>query len=127
MTSVLRLGLCAVVAGAALSCVGCGRGSAATLGATLPPADRSALVAVRDLRNAGKTGPVTLQGTMIEKCSVAACWFRLRDKSGVVKVDVKGAGFTVNDVPLNATVTVSGAVVTEGDETYLAATGMQYR
>src|ERR1019366_98327 len=36
---------------------------------------------------------VTLQGVMIEKCPVAGCWFRLRDSTGVIKVDTKLAGF----------------------------------
>src|SRR5437016_10702195 len=36
---------------------------------------------------------VTLHGTMVEKCPVAGCWFMLRDKTGVVKVDTKRSGF----------------------------------
>ena len=69
---------------------------------------------------------VTLRGTMIEKCPVAACWFRLRDKTGTVKVDVKGAYFTVTEIPTGAEVTVSGTFQKSGDESVFAATGLRY-
>lgn len=81
------------------------------------------IVAVRDLKDTGK--PVVLQGTMVEKCPVAGCWFMLRDKTGVIKVDTKGAGFVVTDVPLNIRVTVSGVLKTSG-ERLLAANGMRF-
>jgi len=74
----------------------------------------------------GKSDPVTLHGTMIEKCPTAACWFRLQDKSGVVKVDVKGAYFTVAEVPTGTEVTVHGKLHKEGDEWVLAGTGLTY-
>jgi uncharacterized protein YdeI (BOF family) len=69
--------------------------------------------------------PVTVKGTMVEKCPVAGCWFMLRDKSGVIRVDTKNAGFVVLDVPLNTPVRVSGTLKTSG-ERIIAATGMSY-
>lgn len=69
---------------------------------------------------------VTLSGVLIEKCPVAGCWFRLRDNSGVVKVDTKAAGFVVVDVPLEKQMTVAGKVTVEGDEVVLQATGIRY-
>lgn len=71
-------------------------------------------------------GAVTLRGKMIEKCPTAACWFRLRDKSGVAKVDVKGAYFTVTDVPVNAEVTVSGVWREDNGSSTFFATGLSY-
>ena len=69
--------------------------------------------------------PITVKGTMVEKCPVAGCWFMLRDKSGVIRVDTKNAGFVVLDVPLNTPVKVSGTLKTSG-EWMIAATGMSY-
>ena len=77
--------------------------------------------------NAGETPPeVTLNGVMIEKCPVAGCWFRLRDRTGVIKVDTKPAGFVVVKVPLETTVTVAGKVAMDGDQIVIEATGIRY-
>ncbi len=112
------VGLAALTGGLVLS--GCGA-KEETRGA-LPPAP---LVAVRQLTTAAARQTVTLRGEMIEKCPVAGCWFMLRDKTGVVRVDTKAAGFVVLDVPLHTTVTVGGAVVA-GTQPSLAATGMRF-
>lgn len=88
-----------------------------------PPRQAAAIMAVRDLKPA--TGAVTLQGTMIEKCPVAGCWFVLRDKTGAIKVDTKDAGFVVTEVPLGASVTVGGTLAANG-ERRIAATGLLY-
>ena len=100
---------------------GCARrGQAALLGAA-PPANASVTM-VRDLK---PTVPVALQGVMVEKCPVAGCWFMLRDKSGVIKVDTKAAGFVVTNVPLGTTVTVAGTLPNKG-ERRVSATGLRY-
>jgi uncharacterized protein YdeI (BOF family) len=108
-------------AGTAIAGTGCASGPKTTLGTV---AETAPVVAVRDVKE--KEGTITLRGTMVEKCSVAACWFRLKDDTGVVKVDLKAAGFTVTDVPTNATVVVTGIPVKGGDEVELAATGLRY-
>ena len=69
---------------------------------------------------------VTVAGRMIEKCPEAGCWFVLKNGSERVRVDTKTAGFVVVEVPLNRTVTVSGAWATNGTEVVLAATGIRY-
>lgn len=99
---------------------GCAGKQAAVLGADLPA---RAITAVRDLKPSAE--PVTVKGTMTEKCPVAGCWFMLRDKTGIIKVDTKGAGFVVTDVPLNTEVTVTGTVPASG-ERLVAAKGMRY-
>jgi hypothetical protein len=106
---------------ALLLAAGCGVRQQNHLGAAV---DAAHLATVRGMDRASV--PVTLRGTMVEKCPVAACWFRLKDNTGVAKVDVKAADFTVTDVPLGATVTVTGKPVVKGDEPYLAATGLTY-
>ena len=68
---------------------------------------------------------VNLQGEMVEKCPVAGCWFMLRDKTGIVRVDTKQAGFVVSEVPLHSTLTVSGTV-TSGTEISVKASGVRY-
>jgi hypothetical protein len=49
----------------------------------------------------------------------------LRDKTGVVRVDTKAAGFVVSDVPLHTVLTVAGKV-TPGTQPGIAATGIRY-
>jgi uncharacterized protein YdeI (BOF family) len=101
---------------------GCGRHAGTVLGRA-PKGQPRTVLAVK----AGDTPPqVTLQGVLIEKCPVAGCWFRLRDRTGVIKVDTKNAGFVVVDVPLETSVTVAGRVVPEGNEMALEATGLRY-
>ena len=101
---------------------GCHKPKGSVLG-TPPDGEVRTVLAVQ----AGETpSNVTLAGVMVEKCPVAGCWFRLRDRTSVIKVDTKSAGFVVVDVPLESTVTVSGKVVTEGDEVVIQATGVRY-
>jgi uncharacterized protein YdeI (BOF family) len=115
--------------GALLVISGCGNRPQTTLGEPISD-DAAQVVAVGSLQireDSDAAARVTLAGEMVEKCPVAGCWFRLRDKSGIIKVDTKEAGFVVTDVPVHATVTVSGvARREEGGEPYLAATGLRY-
>jgi uncharacterized protein YdeI (BOF family) len=105
-----------------LLAVGCQKPQGTILGKA-PVGDPQTILAV----TAGDTPPqVTVSGVMIEKCPLAGCWFRLRDRTGVIKVDTKPAGFVVVNVPLESTVTVAGKVVTAGDEVVIEATGIRY-
>lgn len=111
--------LCGIVS---LLLIGCGGKAEHVLGAA--PA-KEATSDVKTLTAASVSGPVTLQGEMVEKCPVAGCWFMLKDKTGVVRVDTKAAGFVVSEVPLHTKMVVSGTV-TKGTETGIAATGVRY-
>jgi len=100
----------------------CHRPSGTVLGQA-PRGQPCTILAVR----AGDTAPsVVLAGVMVEKCPVAGCWFRLRDQTGVIKVDTRNAGFVVVKIPLEAKVTVAGNVASDGSEVILAATGLRY-
>lgn len=102
--------------------VGCGK-TADKVKGVAPQGEPRTILAVR----AGDTpSAVTIRGTMIEKCPVAGCWFRLADDTGVIKVDTKAAGFVVTEIPLKASLTVGGRVAHEGDETVLQASGLRY-
>jgi uncharacterized protein YdeI (BOF family) len=101
---------------------GCGHQPETTRGAALPVV---AVSTVAQLAKAKPAQPLLVRGEMIEKCPVAGCWFMLRDKTGVVRVDTKAAGFVVSDVPLHTTITVAGKV-TPGVQASLAATGIRY-
>ncbi len=93
------------------------------------PPDSTHLTAISEARTlVNTTGkkPFTFRGTLFEKCPTAACWFRMRDKTGVVKVDVKGAYFTVAEVPVGSEVTVSGTWEKNDGEPVLAASGLRY-
>lgn len=103
-----------------LPLLGCAGRPSVVLGAS-PAA--GPVVAVRDLKPSAT--PVTVQGRIIEKCPVAGCWFMLRDKTGMIKVDTKEAGFVVTDVPLNTMATVTGTFKEVG-ERRIAAAGMRY-
>jgi len=100
----------------------CGQSKGKLLGKA-PSGDTKSILAVQ----AGDTpATVTLRGTLVEKCPVAGCWFRIQDDSGIIKVDTKAAGFVVTDVPLQTMVRVGGKIATEGTETVLEATGLRY-
>jgi uncharacterized protein YdeI (BOF family) len=120
-----RIALTTIAAALTVCCgalVGGCQQSATTLGqfSELP---RQEVVAVRHARQALN---VSIHGTMVEKCPVAGCWFKLRDSTGIVKVDCKGAGFTVTNVPLQTEMTVSGKVADDGSEKLLDASGLRY-
>lgn len=103
-------------------CVGCGKSAERILGVP-PKGEPRTVLAVR----AGDTpSKVTLRGTLIEKCPVAGCWFRIEDETGVIKVDTKASGFVVSKIPLKTTLTVAGKIAQEGDEPVLEATGLRY-
>jgi len=105
-----------------LTIVGCLKPQGTVLGRA-PKGDVSTILAIR----AGDTPPhVTLSGVMVEKCPVAGCWLRVRDRTGVIKVDTKSAGFVVVNVPLDTKVTVAGKIVMDGDEAVLEAEGLRY-
>lgn len=105
----------------ALLLAGCGSKQTNVLG---KPPEQKRTADVREL--ASKAGSVvTVQGEMVEKCPVAGCWFMLRDKTGIVRVDTKQAGFVVSEVPLHTTMTVSGTIAS-GTEVGLKATGVRY-
>ena len=112
---------CGLLIGAVLAS-GCGKPKGTVLGKD-PRGTEQTVLAIR----AG-TAPAqfTLNGAMIEKCPTAGCWFRLRDATGVIKVDTKSAGFVVVDVPLETKVTVAGKVVADGQDVQIEATGIRY-
>src|SRR4030095_16111934 len=108
----------------ALFFTACKREAGTVLGKA-PAGDVKYILAVR----AGDTAPnITLHGTLIEKCPIAGCWFRLQDSTGIIKVDTKAAGFAVTGVPVQTAMTVRGRVVldSEGNETFVEATGLRY-
>ncbi len=112
----LRLGI------GLLLLAGCHRPQGTVLGKA-PRGEPHTILAVR----AGDTPPqVILRGVMIEKCPVAGCWFRLRDRTGTIRVDTKSAGFVVVSVPLESPMTVEGRVVFEGDEPVIQASGVSF-
>ena len=102
-----------------LGLVGCARAGGSVLG---KDPGKAAAMPVSGLKSGVEA---TISGVMYEKCPAAGCWFMLRDKSGVVRVDTKGAGFTVTDVPVNTRVTVCGKVKDNGEKV-LDAAGLRY-
>jgi hypothetical protein len=101
--------------------VGCKETQPTVLGST-PPSGPTIMVA----RLKSASTPAVIHGMMIEKCPVAGCWFRLKDSTGVVKVDTKDAGFVVLDVPLGTEMTVAGHMASSGETRFLAK-GLSYR
>ena len=101
---------------------GCHSVQARTLGATFA---ETAPKLIMELPSHAAATPVVVEGETSEKCPVAGCWFILKDKTGVVRVDTKGAGFVVSDVPLHSRVTVAGTL-TSGVQPGIAAAGVRY-
>jgi len=99
---------------------GCGRHPAQTMGSA---AAFGPVTAIRDLKPAA--APVTIRGTMIEKCPISGCWFKVQDPSGVLKVDTNAAGFVVADLPVGSRVTVSGRFQA-APEREISALGVRY-
>jgi uncharacterized protein YdeI (BOF family) len=83
-------------------------------------------ISVAMVRAATPVSMVSVRGTMVEKCPVAGCWFKLHDSTGTVQVDTKTAGFTVTDLPLQSTIVVSGKVVQRGSQKIIQASGIRY-
>lgn len=101
---------------------GCHKAEIKTMGAPLASVP---LISVKEMK-ASKGKTVLVRGTMIEKCPVSGCWFKLQDKSGVVKIDAKAAGFVVSEIPLNTEITAGGKV-TDDDSPTVMATGIRYQ
>ncbi|MGC4044212.1 MAG: hypothetical protein QM758_10475 [Armatimonas sp.] len=99
--------------------LGCGKPEPHVLGKELPAAPP---ISVATLKTA--TVPVSLAGTIVEKCPTAGCWFRLKDSTGIVKIQLANAGFTVTDVPQGSPVTVFGSYDKESGE--VEATGVRW-
>ena len=112
-----------ILATVSLLAAGCGPRPDRKLGLPLPPGTP---LPIASLEAQASDGPVLLAGTMTRKCPVAGCWFVLRDKTGSIKVDTKGAGFVVVDVPLGRPLTVAGHILTQGTERWLEATSVSY-
>ena len=103
---------------ALLGLIGCATPGKRLLGSELAASP----VVVASLKSA--TAPFSLSGTMVEKCPTAGCWLRLKDATGIVKVDLKAAGFTVTDVPKNAAIQVFGRYDKKTGE--VEATGLRW-
>jgi uncharacterized protein YdeI (BOF family) len=118
---------CLIAAGSLALALGCG-GPRSEVRGKAPAGTVSTAVV---LRQAAARAPVTVHGTMVEKCPVAGCWFILQDGTGRVRIDLKNAGFVVTDVPLGRAVTVSGTLRRASGGTRLAdpevvATGARF-
>ena len=114
------------IARASLICLLAAAGCHKPQGTVLGKPPEGALETILSVK-AGNTPPrVTVRGVMVEKCPIAGCWFRLRDGTGLIKVDTKSAGFVVVNVPLDSQMTVAGKAVAEGDEVVIEAAGIRY-
>jgi hypothetical protein len=86
----------------------------------IAPANAAVITPIASLpKVAGQA--LTIRGTMIEKCPVAGCWFRVQDATGVIRVDTKAAGFVVTDIPLNSSMTVTGTIAISGEKEITAS------
>ncbi len=121
-TRLARLNLAVVTLAATITAAGCGGQSPKVLGA---PPEAAANATVKTIVTAASGKSVTLHGEMTEKCPIAGCWFMLKDKTGIVRVDTKASGFVVSEVPVHSILTVTGTVVA-GTDPGIAATGVRY-
>ena len=124
--------LCTTIALAALT--GCQGSPSQTMGKApvegagpIVPVSQIKLVSVKpeDSKKLPAATPIVVRGTMIEKCPISGCWFMLKDKTGVIKIDTKNAGFVVSDLALNTEITVLGIPASSG-EACITASGIRY-
>jgi uncharacterized protein YdeI (BOF family) len=101
----------------------CGGCAAPTTKLGQEPSGMGVQTTVRDAR---PSQTVSLSGVMVEKCPTSGCWFRVRDETGIIRVDTRAAGFVVTNVPLQSQITVAGKVVKRGDEKSVLASGLRY-
>lgn len=101
---------------------GCHHAAPKTMGAPLASAS---FITVKEIK-ASKGKTVLIKGTMVEKCPVSGCWFKLKDGGGIVKIDAKAAGFVVTEIPLHTEITASGKVI-DADNPTILATGIRYQ
>ena len=87
------------------------------------PASNVSIVSISNL--VSNKGTVRIKGKMIDKCPTAACWLHVKDSSGSIKVDLKAAGFTATDIPVNREITVTGSYV-GGDDKHFDGIGIVY-
>lgn len=106
---------------ALLTAAGCG-----SKGKVLGKAPKEPVSSILAINAGDAPANLSLEGTMVEKCPQAGCWFRIEDGTGLIKVDTKAAGFVVTDVPLNAKIKVAGKVTRVGEEAQIQATGLSY-
>jgi uncharacterized protein YdeI (BOF family) len=118
--SKLRLLVCLLGISVACSLSGCVFQQAQVLGIAPPSGP---VTPIRNLKPTGK--PTLIAGTMVEKCPISGCWFKMTDGTGLIKVDTKNAGFVVMNVPLHTKMTVSGTMH-KGDEPLFEAKGVRY-
>jgi len=101
---------------------GCGK----LHGTVLGKAPKGEVCTILSVRAGDTPAQVVIAGVMVEKCPVAGCWLRVQDRTGIIKIDTKSAGFAVVNVPLETKVTVAGKIVPDGSDMALEATGLRY-
>ncbi|MBV9865311.1 MAG: hypothetical protein JO316_08180 [Abitibacteriaceae bacterium] len=119
----MRLTSAVLILFVSIMLVGCSQQQSTLLGKQTGRKTQHSIAEVQHLKLAT---PVSIQGTMVEKCPVAGCWFKLHDQTGIIKVDTKAAGFTVTEVPLQTSMTVTGKVVSNGSDKMIQATSLTY-
>lgn len=82
---------------------------------------RSNIITLAAVQKMKPSTPVIAQGTMVEKCPVAGCWFMLHDRTGTIKVDLKATTQNVVNIPLNSEVMVHGKVAQNGSQKMIQA------
>jgi uncharacterized protein YdeI (BOF family) len=101
-------------------------GCAARQAVTRPESAGGEIVSLAAVKKMKVATPVIAQGMMVEKCPIAGCWFKLHDRTGTIKVDLKATNLTVTNVALNTKVTVHGTVVPNGSEKMVQATSATF-
>jgi len=123
MRLLMRLTAAVLILFVSIILVGCSQQQSTLLG---KQPDRKAQHSIAEVQHLKPATPVSIQGTMVEKCPTAGCWFKLHDQTGIIKVDTKAAGFTVTEVPLQTSMTVTGKVVSNGSDKMIQATNLTY-
>jgi len=72
----------------------------------------------------GKT--VAVEGEVVQQCPAAGCWFRVRDGSGELFVDLNPAGLRLKQKRVGQRVRVTGRLAKIGNQYLLEATAVEF-
>ena len=71
------------------------------------------------------TDKTAISGKVVEVCPTAGCWFRIKTDKGIVRIELKNAGFVATGIPIGTDVQAWGTTNTKTGD--LEANGLSYQ
>ena len=71
------------------------------------------------------TDKTAISGKVVEVCPTAGCWFRIKTDKGIVRIELKNAGFVATGIPVVTDVLARGTTNAKTGD--LADYGLSYQ